>query len=1560
MLAENRFRSRFLKTVLISSLLVMVCLFSSFNSSRAQVEGLDFSIVRTFFEDSGGNYWIQEHVRFFTSLGSRMPGHPGFNEAASYIVSYLTRIGVEPYGDDGGFYENYTLTSVVDWGASITLENDNVLKAYMCTPNLVNTNSYKSPPEGDKVVYVGRGYVEDFDGKNINGKFVLMDFNSKWFFRYAVMFGAKGVIYIYPRDTVREEAYQKSYAVPIRFPRYLLSPTDSQKMVDYVLEHGGEATVWIDSRMTWERLNVPNIVGLIEGSDPTLKDEYIVLSAYYDSQSLFPAFAPGATESISSSVLLEVARFLVENRPKRSVIILFTSGHFQSIWGAREYVDRHFNEIGSKLKLFISLDLSYGSDQLAMMNRGTTYGYTLLQSLNAKYMPLIVKVFNTYLSALREVFGPSYGANFVDGIQLTHPSFIQSSPPLRFGPSAYDSEPFTVAAFGGGVTFVTVNDMLTYHATPLDTFDKVNFKNVYTQAYFVAAISYALPNEPSLPLSAGRPSKFSSEWGYATLNLTVATYNLTTNFFDTFHKERDPEVWNDLIVMYVGGTQGVASNVAIASTPPSAAGGVSGALQVTGVISVIAKPDEHGTVTIKGLKPFTGQNAPSTFFAFAINSTDGTVYMALDSGAFGAGRIGGNYVLISSERMTKLVPIFECGSILIQNVLNPRDLTSSLTPVIYNAFSHGPMIHWSQWTGSFLFGDHMFFVEIGTPAEIILYYSGAGAPTVGQLQAVGGAGAATYVWGALTNFTGAGARRLGYVVREKGESIIINYAPYEYARELFLLNNERVSTAKEYGVSSPMIILYHGLAEECFQTASQALIGNQYSAVYGLAYAAWGYEQRAYYETLSLVQNAIFTTSLFFLLLIPFAYVFERLVFNYVGLRRVFTMMMISFLLVLVLFFFHPGFHLANNLLMILIGLGVVAIIIPLLSFLYSEASATTRAVSSRILGIHSMASSVGAVFSTALGLGVQWMRKRPFRSTLTLASITIITFALMTFTSLASVAIPRVVTRTDVPISYSGVLIRQRPWSNIPTELWVKLKYEFEGSAYVAARGWYFPPAGPGTKGFIYWNAQNLTARVYGVLAMSYEEQLVSGVWDRIKVRGRWFYPEETFSVLISTALASDLTQELGYTIGPGSQLPLWGLNLTVIGLFDGDALYSGSGTDPTSGFIDLDGEPITPRDPTAPAGGMQAIPPHLSGRDVIIIPFDLALKIFGSGFQPMSIAIKPFNNSDVETLASRLAYRLNTLVIYGLAKSISIEGWPIGDISEVTTRAWFSFIGAETLIVPLVIASVSILNITIGAIYERIKSLSVYVVVGATPSQTAGIFLSESIVYGILSSVFGYILGVVGVSVMMRLGAYTPDFFPNFASSFILVVVALALFIPLIATVQPAVKAWRLVTPSLERKWKIPEPVGDYWTIPLPFVATDENELMGIMAFIREFLESSMGTEKTGLFATEAVGFSEQREGDKTIKRLSAKIRLAPFDLAIMEDFEIEAVTQMKRYNMTLRFVRTSGILKNWITSNKAFIDVMRKQFLIWRTLPPSEREYYIGEAGKKLRELSQQGGG
>jgi len=1506
-------------------LLLAVLLISQFSllPIYAQQEGqVSFAPISSFFKEGDGNMRIQNHVKYLSSLGSRVTGYPGFFKAADYIKNYLEEVGVEPFGDEG-FYEYYYITVPIDWGANITLKDGKVLEAYMCWPNFVNTNSYTSPPEGDKVIYIGKvADIDNFDGKNISGKFVVMDFNSKWFFRFAIMLGAKGVIYTLGTETFRGESLSKFYNQPVRFPRYLLNKEDSIIMIDYINKSGGEATIWIESKMTWERVLVPNIVGLIEGSDPNLKNEYVLLCAHYDSMCVFPAISPGATDSLGVSALLELSRFLIKNRPKRSTIVLFTSGYYQSLWGAREYVEKHFDEVGLKIKLFISVDLSYGSNQLAVVNRGSTYGYNILESLNAKYLPLVSKIFQEYLPGLKAIFGEDYGDFFVDGIFLTYPYFIRYSPPLT--PSLrFDSEPFTLAAFGGGLSFTTVNDFRLYQLTPLDTYDRVLFDNVFPQVYLIAGVAYGLLNEQDLPLSAKRASRLRTEWGYLTLNITVCTYNITTDFFDPFTKEKDPEVWKDLIVHFRGFSPiragAIMSEGIREFVPPIYA------------LDVLIKPDERGTVTIKGVKPFTEGHVN----AFAVNSTDGSVYWATDLGSFGAWKVGGTQVVVRSSKINKLVPIFECGSIVLMDVLNPKELTSTLRPTVYNLYAHAPMIHWGQspsypspyTEGSPTFADYTFFVEIGTPAEIIFHY-----------------GETTTVWCAIANFTQEG-KSCGYVITRRGESIVIKYPSLEYARQLFLLNNARVSTAAKYGVSNPMIKLYHGLAEKYLEDSIKMLNCLNYSSMYGYSFAAWAYEQIAYAETFKLIQDSILTITFFFLLTLPFAYIMERLLFALSGLKRVLFYILISALCMLFLYFYHPGFHLATNLLMVLIGFSSLIIIIPVIGFILSETSSSIKSLSSKILGIHTLESSNRVVLSTMFSLGISWMKKRLFRSVLVLTSITIVVFSIMTFTSFSSIAVPRPISRTNVLVSRNGILVRHRPWQPIPAELWLQLREELEGVAYVAPRAWYYPPTSTAAKGFICWNFQNATAKVFGILALSSEEQKISGIWDHIKVRGRWFYPDETHSVIISTALASNLTRDLGRQIKPGSQISIWGVNLTVVGLFDGNSLYTGSGYGPESGLIDLDGEPLTPQDPLV--GG--AVPPHLSGDEVIIVPFDLLWELFVSPPQLMSIAIKPINESDIGQLASQLAYRLDVLVIYGITKGKSIEGWPIGDVVQLTTRSWYSIVGAENLIIPSIIASLTILNMMLGAIYERVRSILVYVVVGSTPTQLTEIFLCECLVYGIISVFIGYILGVLATSTLISLGIYPSEFFPNFTSSFILVIASLSLAMPLLSTIYPALKAWRLVTPSLERKWKMPEPLGDHWTIPLPFTFTTEKELLGVLYFIKEYLESYSGAGQHGLFTVEKINLGKYAENGRTIKRLSAVIRLAPYELAIIENMNLDAVPQKNTntYRLILYFNRISGITRNWITSNKVFIDTLRKQFLIWRLLSPNDRKSYMEKA-------------
>lgn len=90
-----------------------------------------------------------------------------------------------------------------------------------------------------------------------------------------------------------------------------------------------------------------NVIGMIEGSDPELKDTYIILSAHYDHLGIGPEIAGDSIynglldNALGCSALLEVARLINKNksRLKRSVIILFVTGEEKGLLGSRYYTD---------------------------------------------------------------------------------------------------------------------------------------------------------------------------------------------------------------------------------------------------------------------------------------------------------------------------------------------------------------------------------------------------------------------------------------------------------------------------------------------------------------------------------------------------------------------------------------------------------------------------------------------------------------------------------------------------------------------------------------------------------------------------------------------------------------------------------------------------------------------------------------------------------------------------------------------------------------------------------------------------------------------------------------------------------------------------------------------------------------------------------------------------------------------------------------------------------------------------------------------------------------------
>jgi hypothetical protein len=94
----------------------------------------------------------------------------------------------------------------------------------------------------------------------------------------------------------------------------------------------------------------PNVVGILPGSDPVLKDTYIVFSAHMDHVGVGPANAQGDSiyngaddDASGTSAVIEVAQAFaalpVDQRPRRSLVFLLVSGEEKGLFGSRYFVD---------------------------------------------------------------------------------------------------------------------------------------------------------------------------------------------------------------------------------------------------------------------------------------------------------------------------------------------------------------------------------------------------------------------------------------------------------------------------------------------------------------------------------------------------------------------------------------------------------------------------------------------------------------------------------------------------------------------------------------------------------------------------------------------------------------------------------------------------------------------------------------------------------------------------------------------------------------------------------------------------------------------------------------------------------------------------------------------------------------------------------------------------------------------------------------------------------------------------------------------------------------------
>ena len=251
------------------------------------------------------------------------------------------------------------------------------------------------------------------------------------------------------------------------------------------------------------------------------------------------------------------------------------------------------------------------------------------------------------------------------------------------------------------------------------------------------------------------------------------------------------------------------------------------------------------------------------------------------------------------------------------------------------------------------------------------------------------------------------------------------------------------------------------------------------------------------------------------------------------------------------------------------------------------------------------------------------------------------------------------------------------------------------------------------------------------------------------------------------------------------------------------------------------------------------------------------------------------------------------------------------------------------------------------LGSVFERVKEIAIFSSIGLSPSNIAMLFIAEALVYGIIGAVSGYLIGQMLAKAISAFHIL-PGLYLNFSSTSAELAIGLVIVVVLLSTIFPARKASEVATPAVERTWKVPEPDGDQCGIMLPFAVAGA-QAPGINQFLAEWFRS-YEEQSVGDFLTQDIRTGVESMPSGPGYRLSGRIWLAPFDLGVSQMIALDtAPTDLEDvYEVSMNLTRISGDVSNWKRVNRRFLNVVRKQFLIWRTLSAEERERYLEIGG------------
>jgi hypothetical protein len=798
------------------------------------------------------------------------------------------------------------------------------------------------------------------------------------------------------------------------------------------------------------------------------------------------------------------------------------------------------------------------------------------------------------------------------------------------------------------------------------------------------------------------------------------------------------------------------------------------------------------------------------------------------------------------------------------------------------------------------------------------------------------------------------------------------------ARDMWDLVGPRVKNLEDHGIVNDRIRDLKLRGQELFAKAKADGEAKHFDAMVAAARASWSLAVRVYNDVEKTQRDVLLGVLFYIALFVPFAYCVERVVFNFADIhKRIAAFLGILAAVIAVVYQVHPAFELTYSPLVVILAFFILGLSVMVALIIFMRFEREMTALQKR--ASHAKSSEIGGMraFAAAFVIGVSNLRRRKIRTILTCLTLVILTFTIMSFTSVKSTR-DEGAARFAETAPYQGVLLKNIGWRSLPPEALAVVRDAYGAGDVIAPLAWLELPEKTLTPATTV-RAGERSEAVRSLLGLSAAEASL-GRMRGLLAAGRWFAPEERDAALLPAPMA----ERLG--VSPGDTVTLLGRPFTVAGILRKNALDD---------RVDLDGESVTPvvypseamaetseAEKEAVESGedvksLQSRYQHIDDDLTVVIPYDT---LMGLGGQLKSIVVGPPADAlvmgkatadDGSALAAKLADRFGLAVFSGQPDGVFV--YHAGDS--------LGYAGVPNILVPLIISVLIVLNTMIGAVFERKREIGVYTAVGLAPSHVSFLFIAESLAFAVISVVLGYLLAQVAAGLLSGTSLWA-GMTANYSSMAGVAAMGLVIAVVLLSVIYPSRMAAQIAIPDVNRTWSLPEAKDGAIKTRLPFlVRVREQECAG--GFLFDYYQTHQDVSH-GLFATADVDYVFECPWDmpgssphpkerhpefcdlKACMRLSATVWLAPFDFGIKQAVTLYFIPAMDTpgyMEIDVELTRLAGEAGMWKRLNKGFVNDLRKQLLIWRSLEEAVRVAYedkvVNDFNARLRGDAPTGG-